>query len=341
MPDGPIQEYLRETLGLAPQLGAWLGEARLPYALRDPFEFSEGLLLGQRLVLARQRETAGPMTAGEIADKVRRIEAVAGCPVVYVTARMPGYERARLVAQKIPFIVPEAQLYLPDVGIDFRERLRGIRQAAVTHFAPATQALLVTHLLWDQWEQDWAVTEAATERHYTAMTATRVARELVAAGLFTEQVVKRQRLLRPSLGPRETWAAARAMCRTPIVRRFWLAPDRARALASAPLAGAPLAGAPLAGVSALAELTMLGAPAWPITALDAAAARGMTGYPVERMAAGAPVSDGPVYEVWRYAPTRGPGAGTVDPLSLILSLQSEDDARVQGALRELDGLLPW
>lgn len=331
IPLDPLRQYLLETLGLTPQFDAWPGARVLPYALRDRFEFHAGALLGRPIVLMIHRATTATLTAGEIARRVRRVDAAAGCPAVYVTTHMPAFERARLVAQKIPFIVPGAQLYLPDLGIDFRERLRGVRQAAVLHFAPASQALLIPHLLFDQWDQPWDVTRAADERRYTAMTASRVARELVAAGLFTEHVVKRHRYLHPLRGPRETWELVRPMLRTPVMRRFWLAPDQARAIA----------GAPLAGVSALAELTMLGVPAWPITALDAKAAHAITGIPVDRTVAGAPVSDGPVCEVWRYAPTLVPGAVTVDPLSLILSLQAEDDARVQGALQELAGQLPW
>lgn len=331
LPIDQLEEYLLETLGLTPTFGAWHGEQALPYALRDAFEFRAGDLLGRPIVLAIQRATTSDWTVGEIAERMRKLEASAGCPVVYVTMRLPSFARARLVAQRIPFVVPGGQMYLPDLGIDFRERLRGVRQAAVSHLAPATQALLVSHLLFDQWEQRWAVTHAARKRSYTAMTASRAADELVAAELFTEDVIDRQRYLRPIRGPRETWERARPLLRTPVRRRFWLAPDEAHALA----------GAPLAGVSALATMTMLGTPTWPIVALDAKAAHGLDGPRVDRTVAGAPVSDGPVCEVWRYSPTSVLGAPTVDPLSLILSLQEEDDARVQGALQELAGRLPW
>ncbi|MBA4072721.1 MAG: hypothetical protein C0497_12925 [Gemmatimonas sp.] len=322
--------YLHETLGLTPQFGEWPGQRMLPYALRDSFEFQTGALLGRPILLVIRRATTA-LTVGDVAARVRRIESTAGCPVVYVTTHMPAFERARLVALKIPFIVPGVQLYLPDLGIDFRERQRSVRQSAVAHLAPATQALLIPHLLFDQWAEDWAVTRAAGQRGYTAMTASRAARELVAAGLFTEHTVERQRFLRPLHGPRETWELARPLLRTPVIRLVWLDPDDAHALA----------GAPMAGVSALATLTMLGTPRWPIVALDTTAARNLRGHRVDRYASGAPVSDGPVCEVWRYAPTLSPGATTVDRLSLLLSLQTEDDARVQGALQELAEQLPW
>lgn len=39
-------------------------------------------------------------------------------PVVYVTTTLASYERKRLVQQKVPFIVPGNQLYLPELAID-------------------------------------------------------------------------------------------------------------------------------------------------------------------------------------------------------------------------------
>ena len=44
--------------------------------------------------------------------------------MVYVTGALASYERKRLIEQKVPFMVPGNQLYLPDLGIDLREYFR-------------------------------------------------------------------------------------------------------------------------------------------------------------------------------------------------------------------------
>jgi hypothetical protein len=46
-------------------------------------------------------------------------------------------------------------------------------------------------------------------------------------------------------------------------------------------------------------------------------------------------------ELWNYSPALVPDTSLVDPLSLMLSLQSDGDDRVQQALAELEEHLPW
>ena len=47
------------------------------------------------------------------------------------------------------------------------------------------------------------------------------------------------------------------------------------------------------------------------------------------------------WQVWSYSPALVPGATTVDPLSLALSLQDNADDRIQLALDELERQRPW
>jgi hypothetical protein len=46
-------------------------------------------------------------------------------------------------------------------------------------------------------------------------------------------------------------------------------------------------------------------------------------------------------ELCNYSPALVPETGLVDPLSLILSLQSDADDRVQQALDAIEERLPW
>ena len=47
------------------------------------------------------------------------------------------------------------------------------------------------------------------------------------------------------------------------------------------------------------------------------------------------------WELWHYSPALVRDSDTVDPLSLTLSLQGNQDERVQLALDELKGRFPW
>lgn len=47
------------------------------------------------------------------------------------------------------------------------------------------------------------------------------------------------------------------------------------------------------------------------------------------------------WQLWTYSPALIPDQATVDPLSLILSMRDILDDRVQIALGEMKGQLPW
>ncbi|MCK7468892.1 MAG: hypothetical protein MZU91_12730 [Desulfosudis oleivorans] len=79
------------------------------------------------------RPSRGWPTFAARLDKLRQL---AGMPVVYVTRTLASYERKRLIEQKVPFLVPGNQLYLPDLGIDLREYFRKPTIAAQTATQP-------------------------------------------------------------------------------------------------------------------------------------------------------------------------------------------------------------
>ena len=84
---------------------------------------------------------------------------------------------------------------------------------------------------------------------------------------------------------------------------------------------------------------MLAAPQWPIYALSpdqwkAASQAGIAELPE-------PTPGACEWQLWAYSPTLLPGTNSVDPLSLILSLQDNPDERIQLALDELKEQLPW
>jgi hypothetical protein len=92
-------------------------------------------------------------------DKRRQ---VAEMPVVYVAHTLASYERKRLVEQKVSFLVPRNQLYLPDQGIDLREYFRQPTRAAPAALSPATQAMLIAVVLRRPWPAVWQPAEVVS-----------------------------------------------------------------------------------------------------------------------------------------------------------------------------------
>ncbi len=326
--DTTVQDYLHDTLGIVPKVRPWAGAGKVPYFLQDAFELRELKLLDRTVLLAIDRHP-DKLALANVRGQLDKLRALAGHPVVYVTGALASYERKRLIEQKVPFIVPGNQLYLPDLGIDLREYFRQRPQAPDTALSPATQAMLITALLRKPWQVDWQPAEIVTELGYTPMTLSRAVKELTAAGIGTLHSKGRTRWLRMERPAAEIWEYAKSLLRSPVKRRVWahpipkLKPPQVR----------------LAGLSALARYSMLAEPQWPIYAVSPAQWKAAMQAGVETLPEQLPGAC--EWQLWHYNPALVPGGATVDPLSLTLSLQDETDERVQLALGELKEHFPW
>lgn len=324
-----VLHYLQEVLGIdAPGVKPWARANELPYFLRDAFQFSELELLGHPVVLAIGRGEA-KQSLSEVRTWLDKVKALAGQPAVYVTDALASYDRRRLIEQKVPFIVPGNQLYLPDLGLDLREYFRQRAPAMDAALSPSAQAMLITALLRQPWQPDWQPSGVAAELGYTPMTLSRAVKELTAAELAVAYTVGRSRWLRMELTPEQIWERAKPSLRTPVRRTIWVAADGVAA-------NGPRR---LAGLSALARYSMLTEPKWPIYALTAADWKAAKDAGVRELTE--PQAGAQEWQLWSYSPVLVPDANTVDPLSLALSLQENADDRVQLALDELKRLLPW
>lgn len=324
--DAAIQRYLHDTLGLPANLRPWPRARKLPHYLQEAFATRELDLHGHTILLAQDRRRDKPKL-GELRKQVENLRTVAQLPVIYVTDTLASYERKRLIEQRVPFLVPGNQLYLPDLGIDLREYFLQPKPDAGAALSPATQAVLITRLLTKPWRNDWVLAEMVAGLGYTPMTLTRVLRELMATGLATVKRHGRERHLHTDKQPNELWEGLRKQLRTPVKRSVWVQAGERQT-----------AGLRLAGLAALAKLTQLADPPWPIYAIG----------PTEWRTAKASIqllpqpTDGcSEWQIWNYSPELLPNARTVDPLSLTLTLQQEADERVQMALDELRRQFPW
>lgn len=322
-----LQAYLHDALGAVVHVRPWADVRKLPYFLQGAFHLNDLELNGRELLLATTREGYSP-TLSVLRTQLDKVAEVSRRPVVFAAPTLASYERKRLVEQKIPFVVPGNQLYLPDLGIDFREYFRQ-PTAKISAFTPATQAIFIAALLRKEWRGEWQPAGVMEDLGYTDMTLSRSVRELTAAGLIVVRQEGRVRLLQAAHAPAEAWAHAKPFLRSPVKRRVWVGND----------ARAGQFQARLAGLSALAASSMLAEPPRPILAVSNAQWKVAQQSGVRALPESHPSSS--QWEVWTYTPTILGEQNTVDPLSLILSLQNQHDERVQQALESLRGQFPW
>ena len=321
-----VQAYLHETLGTDARVHPWSGKQSLPYFLQDAFDVYEFSLRNRNILLASARRQRLP-PQHTLRTQMDKLAQIADRPVVYATSTLASYERKRLVEQKIPFVVPGNQLYLPDLGIDFREYFRQPHKE-VTGFTPATQALFIAALLRKEWQGLWQPTDLITALGYTTMTLTRAIRELGGAGLITVQRVGGARRLQVNHPPAQAWEHATPYLRTPVRRTEWIDGQLVKDFH-----------APLAGLSALASYSMLTEPPQPIHAASATQWKRAQKVGVRHDLV--PALMAVQWQIWSYPPRLLRDSPVVDSLSLTLSLKDEPDERVQQAVDELRDKFPW
>jgi DNA-binding MarR family transcriptional regulator len=327
--EADVVNYLQEVLGVTVKIVPWSRDESAPYYLREAYDFREFTLLNQRVVLAIRRGRKSPSLL-EVRKQLDVLAKLAGLPVALVTPALASYERKRLVHQQVPFIVPGNQLYLPHLGIDLREYfLTRAQRAQGEAISPSTQAILLTALLRTPWHSELDPTAAASKLGYTAMTASRVVKELTEADIGTLKRDGRSRRVDLGQQPAETWARAKPVLRSPVKRVVWTKPN-ARLMESV---------WPAAGLTALAEHTLLAEPPYAVHAISsnewARAALEKSEVLPE------PTPEATEWQIWNYQPRLLTNRRTVDPLSLTLSLQADTDERVQLALDELKEQFPW
>jgi hypothetical protein len=320
-----LERYLHDALGVSVKTTPWSGVGQLPPVLRERYRFAKAELLGLRalLVIDANPEEQSPATVRKHLDMLQSKQPA---ELIYVRARVTAYNRKRLIEQKVPFIVPGNQMYLPMLAIDLREHFRRIREEAPT-FSPSTQVVVLHAMLRDA-GQVLIPSEMAPLLGYSAMTMTRAFDELETAKLAEVTVRGRERCLRFIGDRREIWEKAQPFLRNRVSTRLFI-----RRIHGAE-------GATHAGLTALAHYSMLAPPAYTTYALSREEWKTLR---QQHKIIEVPVQDPDVseIEVWWYSPARFAEHGMVDQLSLYLSLKADHDERTETALEEMMEKIEW
>lgn len=317
-----ITAYLRRLLDRRAEPRPIDVADRLPAFLAARYRFAEVALRGADVLLMLD-ERADPEPPARIRTHVDQVRSRTGLPTVYVQPHLGAVRRTRLIEQGVPFVVPGTQMFLPDLGIDLRERFRAA-PARRERLRPATQAVWL-HLLLSKVSEPVTASRLAPEFGYTAMTIGRAFDELEAHGLVECEQRGRERLLRLPRARRAAWEGSLELLGDPVQARWFV---------RSPIGAGHLR----AGLDALASRSRLVAPESAVVAVGRADWKRLDGLPGESVSS-EPDPDATEVQVWRYPPRSQAGDGMVEPLSLYLSLRETADERVEQALDEmLDGI---
>ncbi len=319
-----LEAYIRAVLGVEIDSSSWTEESNLPHFLKAAYGFRSARLLGLQILLMVDsgRAEQPPAVIRKHMDAVRDNW---NGEVVYVRSRVTAFHRKRLIEQKVPFVVPGNQMYLPMLGMDLREHFSRLREEPEV-FSPSTQTVVLFWLLRGS-EEPLVPVRMAGELGYSPMTMSRAFDELGAARLAEASACGKERCLRFDGSRGEVWKRAQSLLRSPVLkRRFVHRRNR-------------VSNGIQAGLSALSRYSILSPPSYETFAFGREDWKASGLLDTEEMPDRNPEADD--VEVWIYPPSLFAEKGVVDRLSLYLSLRGSPDERVEVALEEMMRGLPW
>lgn len=296
------REYLVDTLGTTADLSKDLKTGSLPFFLHDHYDFYLLRLFNKTFVVMAAKR-ASEITPASIFKHTRLVHEKLQYKAVLLCEAISSHNRKRLIAYKVPFIVPGNQMYLPDLAIDLKEHFNKPENEADL-FSPATIAMILYVL--NRHTTNITQKELAIRLEYSKMTISRAVKEVESAGLAKTASTGKNRVVQFGKDRRQLWKKALPRMNTPVTKTLWVEALKGDFDVL------------LAGESALAEYSMLVPPELPVYAMPKKAWNtskakrliNIAHYPEEAEMK---------LELWRYNPRLLTTEKTVDPFSLFLS----------------------
>jgi DNA-binding transcriptional ArsR family regulator len=324
-----VRGYLDKILGIQTNPMPWANAKALPFLLRDRYEFFTISLLGVKrlLMVVKDKTEETPAVVRKHMDMAKQHWDE---EVIYIPQVITSFNRTRLIEQRVPFIVPGRQLYLPDLGVALSENFKRFMTEPIKTYSPATQTVLLEALN-NGVKETLNGTQLAEKFGYSLMTISRVLSELEETGLASVQIQGRERKVEFNLSKRELWEKAKGQLRSPV--KMSQTEYERNAVTKWNYIES--------GLTALAHYSHLAEPTEKTYATDM--------NPALRPKTKADYLSGPDWdhehkiqlEVWDYDPRKFAKDGRVDPFSLYLCLRGGQDERVEAALEEMMEKVEW
>lgn len=310
-----VEDYMGNILGLEfEDKGAYV----LPVPLSHFFEVRKSLIGDHEfLLLLPTLEDAKPEL---LCKRYYKAMESSGSPCILVIPTITGILRRQLIKKKVSFIVPDKQVFIPELGAVLSEsKLDSVSEKSV--FSANTQFLLLFHLL----KKDLngcSYNEIINATGIIKKNISTAATELANAGICElQQGSGREKIIVFSGDKRVIWTKSLPMMTSPIKRVGYVSAIEAN-----------VGKMPKSYEAALSHYTDV-------------VGEEVEAYATYRLSEEAKAFNGivqPEYEdsmirieFWAYDPAKLSDDGFIDPLSLYLCYRDDDDERIQGELSRL------
>ncbi len=290
---------------------------KLPISIVGNFELYGGQILGKNILFAfiDDGNIITPVQAKKQLDIIQRIT---GMIAILVPVHLYSYNISRLIAQKVNFVIPNKQMFIPSLLLDLTVANTMNEESKKDAIAPLTQCLLLYHLESESLSGRTSY-ELANKLSVSYASVNRALRWLVSNDLIKLEGVK-TKTVQIELSNMELWDKALPMLVSPIEQLYYT--------------DAAIEGQMTSGVNALASYTMLNDESRQCCAVS------KKDFKALKIIANKQFGQNEI-QVWKYNPRMLSSTGAVDKLSLYLSLRDNEDERIQIELERLINEMPW
>lgn len=319
-----IQNYLQRDLGIAAE-AAPAEIPAAPFFIRKQFDFWKISVFDKELcMLISKAENFSRHKFQEILSAAAFFQSRENMLPVFVFSAMSKQERLELIRQKIAFMVPDTQMYIPYIGLDLSDHIPMISAPVSKALRPAAQALIIEQLLTGKLN-GLTVNQAAKVMGYTAMGTLRAANQLNELGICHIEYDGYRKVLHFPPDRKNLWEAAEKHLLNPVKKTYSVEDDSA------------LSPYPLAGEFILRKYS------------DLSVSRKT--YALHQKEFSQLVKEKKIHlafaketgcadiQIWNY--TLPVWQGEVDPISLELSFKDSNDARIKIALLSMKEQFKW
>ena len=116
-----------------------------PANITAGYTFCTANLLGHDVVLLYSADSSA-YTPGQMRKQKELVERKAQCPVIFVLRTVAAYNVRRLVRHRVNFIIPQKQMFIPDLLIDLKPHKKNIGGGEETQIPAIAQCIILYHL---------------------------------------------------------------------------------------------------------------------------------------------------------------------------------------------------
>ena len=304
-------EYIKSELGI--DIGVSPIEATqkkdVPIFLSGLYNFYDGEIAGQRIVFA-EFVPESALSPGQYAKHKKILMEVWQKPIVFVFRSIQSYNRQRMIAQGINFVVPYSLIYMPDLLIVFSKNAKNKDNSGISQYlSPTAQTILLYYFYGTGNDFSYKEIQESLEMPYPTVCR---AIEMLVKSQLCEIIGTRNKTLHFENDKKKLLEKALPLMKSPIKRVVYAEEIPLNAISS--------------GMTALSEYTFLNPDETKHVAISMEDFKMKKNYYREN--AFMPVH----IEVWNYAPSLFAHDGWVDKISLYLSLKDNNDERIQHEL---------